>query len=473
MAASLQTTRRTDPLATSPDDVVVHSGRVLAITGGVTFLAFLDVTVVNLAFPNLARSFPRASVADLSWVITGYVIPFAALLSPAGRLADGIGRKRLLLIGVATFIAASAACAIAPSVGLLTVARVVQGAGAAVMLPASLGQVLHETPPEKRAAAIGVWGASAGMAAAVGPALGGLLVDAFNWRSVFLINLPLGLVLLAAARRQLRETRDGPRQIPGPLGTVAMVAGIALVVLGVSKGVDWGWMSAAVVGSIAFGVALSLVAVRRAFGHPVPAIDTSLWRIRTFAAANVTSLLVGASLYAWLLIGVLYVTSIWHYSELIAGLSVTPPAFTAAVASAVTGRRTGLRGQRIAVVGGALVLTGVSLWMYATLGAERQFLELWLPAGLISGAAVGAMLTGLSSAAALSVPPECFAAATGLNLTARQIGGALGIAGLAVILQSHVPVGIPAFHDVYMLCAITALVGALAGLRISERRTVQ
>ena len=179
--------------------------RLLLLAAGAAFLALLDVTVVNLAIPALGRAYPRTSVSGLSWVITAYATVFAALLAPAGRLADVIGRRALFRIGVGGFALMSAACAAAPSVPVLLAARALQGAAAAAMIPASLAIVLTDTPVERRMASIGVWSAAGAFAAAVGPSIGGVLVHVFGWRSLFVINVPTG-VALAVFARMLSQT---------------------------------------------------------------------------------------------------------------------------------------------------------------------------------------------------------------------------------------------------------------------------
>jgi EmrB/QacA subfamily drug resistance transporter len=443
--------------------------QVLAITSGTTFLAFLDVTIVNLAFPDLRRDFAGVSVSELSWVITAYGVLFAALLAPAGRIADLVGRRRIFLIGISGFTVASLATALAPSIEALIVARVLQGSAASLMIPSALGLVLAESPPERRRAAVGVWGAAAGISAAVGPSLGGVLVDAFDWRAVFLINLPIGAALTLAGVRVLREVETAERRLPDVVGTAALALGLGAVVLGVTQASDWGWESESTVTSIVVGAALVAFSLLRSRHHPAPAVETGLWRNRVFAAANASSVLFGASMYSWMLLCVLFVTAQWHYSILEAGLAVSPGALTAAVSSVLVGSRAGVQGQRIAVVGGSLLVAAVGLWLVAVLGPEPRFLSIWLPAGLVSGLGMGAVATGLSSAAATSVAPTQFAAATGLTVMARQLGGALGIAALAAIFEAQRGGGIDPFLDVLLFSSLASVAAAVAGLRLVAR----
>jgi EmrB/QacA subfamily drug resistance transporter len=447
-------------------------GLVLLIASVATFLDFLDVTVVNIAFPNLQSHFPHATLSELSWVVTGYAVVFAALLTPAGRIADAVGRKRVFLTGVGAFTLASAASAAAPSVPLLIAARAAQGGAAAITIPAALGLVLAVTPEERRTAAIGLWGAAASISAIVGPTLGGLLVHAFDWRAVFLVNLPIGLVTVIAGIRLLPEVRSSGDRLPDIPGTVVLAAALALLVVGVTKGTEWGWTSAATVGSIGGGLLLLAVTLRRARRHPAPALEISLWRSRVFAAANLTSMVLGAAIYAWLLLCVLFLTTVWHYSVLKAGLAVSPGALTSAATAVVCGRLVATRGARAIVVFGALLLAGAGVWCALAVGPDPNLLGFWLPAGSVAGIAMGAAMVGVSSAAATSVDPTSFAAGTGLNMTARQLGGALGIATLAAILEAQGPT-VEAFRDVFLFCSVAAACTALAAIRLSARAALR
>src|SRR3984885_416339 len=206
------------------------------------FMSSLDLFIVNIAFPAIAKHFGGASLSSLSWILSAYSIVFAALLVPAGRWADAFGRKRAFLLGLGVFVLASAGCALAPSVGMLVAARVVQAIGGALMLPTSLGLMLPEFGPQERHKAIGVWAATGGVAAAAGPPLGGLLVQA-DWRLVFLVNVPVGLIGLVLGTRTLMERREADPGRPDVLGAVAMIVAIGALVVAIVQGQSWGWDS--------------------------------------------------------------------------------------------------------------------------------------------------------------------------------------------------------------------------------------
>ena len=219
------------------------------------FMASLDLFIVNIAFPSIGRHFNGASLSSLSWLLSGYAIIFAALLVPAGRWADAFGRKRAFLIGLGVFVAASTGCALAPSVNFLIAARLVQAAGGALMLPTSLGLMLPEFEPHERHVAIGVWAATGGIAAAAGPPLGGLLVQA-DWRLVFLVNVPVGLTGLILGARTLAERREQGAGRPDLIGALALIAAIGSLVVAITKGQEWGWGSPATISLLAVALVL-------------------------------------------------------------------------------------------------------------------------------------------------------------------------------------------------------------------------
>ncbi|MGW5851303.1 DHA2 family efflux MFS transporter permease subunit [Streptomyces sp. NPDC055254] len=439
----------------------------LLLASGASFLAVLDVTVVNLAMPDLREDFTGSAFQSLSWVITIYAIVFAALLAPAGRLADALGRRTLFLAGISVFTAASLLCAVAPNLDTLLVARAIQGLGAAAMIPASLAIVLMDTPPERRRAAIGQWSAAAALAAAVGPAVGGVLVDTFGWRSLFLINIPFGLLFLYGAVAIPRST--GPateRKLPDLLGTIMLGAGVGLFCLGISKGSEWGWTEPSSLVCVIAGPVLIALCLLRSAKHPAPAVEVTLWRNRTFALANAAAFFYGIALFSWLLVGVLYVTQVWGYSELEAGLAMTPGAFAATIVAMRVGKLPPTYGPRLATAGGAIILAGTGFLLAFTLPDHSMFLAYWLPLGVLAGVGMGAITTGTSTAAALSVSPLRFAGATGLNQTARQIGGAIGIAILATVVSGALK-DIADFERIYLIAACASVVVALLGFGLT------
>ena len=233
--------------------------KVLIVTAVAVFMSFLDVTIVNVAFPDLERDFGEASRADLSWVLNGYNIVFAALLVPAGRVADRVGRRRMFFIGVWTFLGASVLCGLASSPEMLVAARLLQAAGGAILVPTSLALLLPEFPLESRATAVAIWGATGAVAAALGPSLGGVLVDELGWRWVFFVNVPIGLAALVPARGLLRETRTRLGAAARcPRAARCSSSRVGALALGIVKGSEWGWDSARVLASLGVAAVLLL-----------------------------------------------------------------------------------------------------------------------------------------------------------------------------------------------------------------------
>src|SRR5271170_1577158 len=280
--------------------VMQRKWRVSMIVCVGVFMSSLDLFIVNIAFPAIAKHFGGVSLGSLSWILSAYAIVFAALLVPAGRWADAFGRKRVFLLGLGIFVAASTGCALAPSVGALTVARIVQAVGGALMLPTSLGLMLPEFGPQECHVAIGVWAATGGIAAAAGPPLGGLLVQA-DWRWVFLVNVPIGLLGLGFGLRTLAERRELGSGRPDVLGALALIVVIGSLVVAIVKGQEWGWDSAAILALLAV-TAVGLPAIWwRSERHESPVVEPSMLRVRSFGLAVGASLVFFAGFGAMLL----------------------------------------------------------------------------------------------------------------------------------------------------------------------------
>ncbi|HET6969096.1 MAG TPA: MFS transporter, partial [Ornithinibacter sp.] len=450
----------------------VAPSRVLLVASFGAFLAFLDATIVNVAFPSIRESFPDTTIGDLSWVLNAYNIVFAAFLIVFGRLTDLVGRRRSFVWGVLVFTVASVLCGLAPSVELLVAARVVQALGAAMLVPASLALVIAAFPPERRAHAIGLWGASAALAAGLGPPIGGALVQLGDWRWAFLVNLPFGVAALVAARRQLVESRaPGRRRLPDLVGAALMVGLLALLNLGIVKGSDWGWTSPAVLGCFAASavmLGLFLLSSRRS---RTPLLDPALLRLPSFAVGSLATVVAGFGFYAYLLTNILWLTYVWGYDVLTAGLALVPGALIAAVVAARLGPLAERFGYRVFVVPGALVWAGAYLWYHQMVGLEPAFWTEWLPGQVLSGIGVGATLPLLGSASLAAVPGGRYATASAVSSSARQLGGVLGIASLVVILGEPTPAtAVDVFHDGWMLSIVAFLVVAVVASPLGRLR---
>ncbi|HUI04062.1 MAG TPA: MFS transporter [Acidimicrobiales bacterium] len=440
---------------------------VFAVTALGAFMASLDLSIVNVAFPALERSFPHDGAASLAWVITGYSIVFGALLVVAGRSADRLGGRRVFFAGLAVFCLGSALCGLAPSVGLLVAGRLVQGAGAAALLPSSLGLLLATFAERQRSQVVALWAGIGALAVATGPSLGAMLITAFGWRAAFAVNLPVGLVAWRAGRRVLRDTAGDAGHAPDYPGALMLAGALALVVLAISQGPAWGWTSAPVVASFAGAGAVAAAFLARSARHRDPVLDLTLFRSRSFAVANAAVVVYAMGFFAMLLGNVLFLTGVWHYSILRAGLAITPGPLVVAAVSGPAGRLAGRVGfRRVTLVGFAVFAAGLA-WYVARVGLEPRYLSVWLPGTLVAGLGIGLTFPILGAAAVSSLHPERFAVGSAVNQTARQVGGALGVAVLVVVLGTPhtAQAALDGFRHVWEFATAMALAsGAICAL---------
>lgn len=408
--------------------------KVLLITSVGLFMASLDLFIVNIAFPALAHDFEGTSLPSLSWVLNAYAIVFAALLVPAGRIADRVGRKRVFVTGLLLFSAASALCALAPSIPFLVAARVLQATGGAMMIPATLGLILPAFPPEQRTLAIGIWSAVGGVAAALGPPIGGLLVQ-LSWRWIFVVNVPIGILTALVAVRILDEVREPEDGRPDLLGAAELALGIGILTLGIVKGPEWGWGDTRTLAAFAGAILLVAAFVHRSAHHHAPVIELPLLRVRSFALANLAALVFFAGFGAMLLSGVLLLTEVWGYSALEAGFALSPGPLMAATFAIPSGRLGGKIGQRPIATAGGLTFAAGFAYILASVGATPEYATTFLPGFMLGGAGVGMTLGTLPAAAAAGLPPSRFATGTAVFSMARQLGAAIGVAALVALLN--------------------------------------
>jgi EmrB/QacA subfamily drug resistance transporter len=450
----------------------VAPATVLAIASLGVFMEFVDSTIVNIAFPSIREDFSTATLTTLAWIFDAYAIVFAAFLVAFGRLADLLGRKRLFLIGVSVFTAASALCALAPSAEFLIGARALQALGGAIVVPASLALVVNAFPPERRARALTAYGSSAAIAAALGPPIGGLLIDLADWRLCFLVNLPIGVVVVVLASRKLVESRSpGRRTLPDLTGALVLALALALLTLGIVQGPGSGWASPLVIGSFLGSIAFTLLFLRRSSWHHAPVVDMALLRQREFSLANLATAIAGMGFYGALLCNALYLIGVWGYSPLDAGLAFIPAALVAAVVAAVAGRVAERSGFRVLIVPGALIYAAGYLWYHERVGLSPDFVGEWLPGAILSGVGAGLVLPQLGAASIAAARGTKYAVAGALSTTARQLGGALGIA-IVIVLIGHEPTP-GTLKDGWLFvvgsfAVVAAVVATLSGLRPAE-----
>ena len=401
--------------------------QVLSLTAVATFLVSLDVSIVVVAKRTIEADLGGGSI--LTWVFSAYAIAYAAGLLTAGRFADVFGRKKSFLRGLFLFSVGSLLCGLAPSAVLLVIARIVQALGGAMLTPASIALVLPEFPVEKRTQAIAIWGATGGLAAALGPSIGGLLVDIFGWRSLFFINIPLTAITIFIGNKILHESKDpnAERRVDYVSATFGF-AGVALVVLGISQSEVWGWLNRGTIGSIVIGLALVALFVQRCSVVDNPLLDLKLFKLPFVVAANISGLLFSAGFIGMWLLNTFWLQAVWEYSVVRSGLATMPGPATAAFIAPFAGRYAMRFGHaRILLVGSILLGVG-TLGLTLNLPVEPSYWTHYFPWMLVTGCGVGLSMSTLSSSATAFLKPAQFAMGSALNTTGRQIGTALGAA---------------------------------------------
>jgi EmrB/QacA subfamily drug resistance transporter len=446
---------------------------VVGVLSLAVFMSSLDLFIVNLAFPYIGKEYAGTSLSSLSWVLNGYTIVFAAVLVPAGRWADRIGRRKLFVAGLVAFTVGSLLCGLAPGVAALIAARVIQAAGAGLMVPASLSLLLASVPTAARARAIGTWSALGALGAGVGPVVGGSLVQ-ISWRWVFWINLPVGIAAIALAARVVPESRDEHvRGRPDLIGAGLLAAAVGLLALALVKAPDWGWGSASFLGLLLLAVACGAAMVARSRRHHSPVIELGLLRSRTFSGTFAASIFYYAGFGAFVLNSVEFLTGEWHYSAVRAGLAIAPgPLMVLPFARLVAPRlavRLGGPG-RVAVIG-CLVNAGAQVLWFTQMQAHAAYLTHLLPAQLLGGVGVGLTIPSLFTVGSLSLPPDRFGTGSGVLNMARQVGTVLGVAGLVAILDrlSAADPLLTYRHGVVLIAVFFAVAGLIAAGLLTGR----
>jgi EmrB/QacA subfamily drug resistance transporter len=332
----------------SPDEEVApRAWAGLAVVAAALFVATLDAMVLYVAFGTIRRDFPDVSAAALSWILSGYTIVLAAGMIGAGRWADRLGRRRVFLAGMGVFTVASALCAVAPGVGVLVAARVLQGFGAAALTPASLALILRAFPKSRVPQAIALWGAAGALAAALGPTIGGLFVEAWGWRSVFVVNVPIGIAVAIFGRRLLDESRepDGSR-LPDPVGTVVVTVALVLLALAIVQSDAWGWSSTRTVGALLGAVVLLGAFAGRCATVPNPVLPSTSSRSAASAGRTSVSFSTAPGFTIMFFGNVQFLREVWGYSPVWTGLAMAPGPLVVFLLAPPFGRLAGRIGQR-------------------------------------------------------------------------------------------------------------------------------
>jgi EmrB/QacA subfamily drug resistance transporter len=440
---------------------------VFAVVSMCTVQSSLSLSIMNVAFPTLEASFPDVPRSSLQWIVTGYTVVAAGLLVIAGVVSDRFGRKRVMLAGATTFGVASTACALAPSFELLLAARCVQAVGAALVTPAGAALVIRAFPDEKRSTAVGLWAATGSVAAALGPSVGGVLVDSGGWRWAFWINVPLSLLGVVLGHRVLVESREHEAvAIPDPLGAVMIVVSVSALVLGISQSGPWGWESATVWTLVVLGIGGLAAIVRRSRRVEHPILDMSLFEYETFRWANVASLVFGIGFFSMFFGYVLFLTEVWDERTRTAGLLLTPIPAMGAILSPFAGRFADRRGERRPMVAGAALFSAGGLWLALFAENEPNYRGVWFPAVLLLGIGSGIAWPMVFGSVMVGIPTDRYAAATGVNQTMQRIAGAVGVAIAVALIDGGGTPDVDVYRRLFLLTAISGLLSIGIGTRL-------
>jgi EmrB/QacA subfamily drug resistance transporter len=427
------------------------------------FMIMLDNTIVNVALPTIERDL-GAGLSELEWIVAGYALTFATFMLAGGKLADLLGRRRVFVLGLAVFSAASLACALAPSAGFLIGARAVQGVGAALMNPATLSIIAATFPPRERGTAIGIWAGVSALALAIGPLVGGVLTDQVGWSSIFYINVPIGVVAIAASFLLIDESRDmSEGQRPDLPGLLSSGLGLFALTFGLIEAGTYGWASVRIVGAFVLAaVALvSFVFLERRQRRPM--IDLGLFRSATFTGANLVVLLVALAMFGVFFFVSLYMQNVLGYSAVRAGAAFLPMTLLIIVIAPVAGRLSDRIGSRWLLGFGMTVLAG-QLFYFSTLGIDQSYWSL-VPGMLLGGIGMATVMSPATAAALSGVPVDRAGVGSAIVNSSRQVGGSIGIAlmGAIVAHQARGRATPEAFMNGFSAALVVAAGIAVAG----------
>lgn len=400
------------------------------------FMTLLDLTIVNIAIPSMTDKL-HASLDEVLWVVNAYVLVLAVLLITAGRLGDLWGKKNLFIAGVALFTVASLACGIAQDPTQLIAARAVQGLGAALLMPQTMSIIIGVFPAERRGAALGVWGAVAGVSTIAGPTIGGLLVTSLDWRWIFFVNLPIGILVLAMAVPILPGRTPGVRHRFDIVGVLLASAALFCLTFALTEGQKYEW-NAGIWGLIGAGLALFVIFVvqQRSRQDGEPLVPFSLFKDRNFTVLNLVGAAVSVGMVGMFLPMTIYLQSVLGFSALKAGLVMAPSSLVSMFLAPVAGRLSDRIGGKFILMGGLTLYGAGMVWivLVAEVGTDWKA---FIPALVVSGIGIGGVFAPMATEATRNVPPRLAGAASGVNNTIRQVGSVLGSAAVGAVLQNQ------------------------------------
>ena len=400
------------------------------------FMIMLDNTIVNVALPSIERDL-HVSISELEWIVTAYALTFAALLITGGKLGDLYGRKLIFVVGIGIFTASSLACGLAPNAGVLIGARMVQGVGAALMNPASLSIITATFPPRERGQAIGIWAGVSAMALAIGPLVGGVIVENLNWNWIFFINVPVGIVGIVVSWLVIKESRDMSHEQSVDLpGLVTSSLGLFALTYALIEGNSHGWTSPEILSLFAAAAVLLVAFVVVEHRQRLPMLDLDLFKIGSFTGANIVAMLVSLGMFGVFFFVSLYVQNILGYSPTQAGALFLPMTILIIIVAPIAGRLSDRIGSRW-LMGAGMIIVGISLLLYQRVGLHSDVWTL-LPSMLLGGVGMAMTMSPMTAAAMGSVPVDKAGVGSGVLNSFRQMGGSLGIALMGAIVASYV-----------------------------------
>ncbi len=460
------TTTVTPTAASTPSRFDRHERVTLAVASLATLATFLDTTILYVAFPDISSTFSSASPTTLSWVLNAYTIVFAALLIPAGKIADRFGHRRAFLAGSTLFTIASMACGLAPTIELLIAFRILQAAGAAVLIPSSLALVMHAFPREKVPQAVAIWGATGGVAGALGPTLGAAIVESLSWRWAFFINLPIGVFTIVAGRKHLRESSDPETRVPSMIGVALIILAAGLLSYGVVDADTDGWMSTRTIGTLALGAVALGVFVLHQQRTRAPVLDLDLFRIGNFRWGNISMFAFGIAFSAMFFGSILFLTNVWGWSILEAGFGIAPGPLFVAILAPRMGKLAGVIGQRPILLIGGLVYAAGGLWRVIFLGPDVDYWSHYFPSMVLTGIGVACCIPQLSSVVAQALPANRIGVGGAALQAVRQFGGTFGVALTIALLaaQTGIDGSLAAFEHIWWIVVAGGVVVTVLAL---------
>lgn len=444
--------------------------KVLALVSVASAVSALDLSLMFVAYPSIRKDFAGVPLSLVSWVLTTYTIVAAALLIPAGRIADRIGRRRIFLTSLVFFTTGSICAALAPNVPLLITSRFVQAIGGALLTPAALALIMGTVSAGRRAWAIGVWSTVTGAISTAAPTIGAFLVEKASWRWAFVLNVPIGVVCFIVGRRVLDESVDPDAgALPDPFGSLLVMAGIAALAFGVVQSSQWGWTDRRTLTILAVAVALLAWLIQRCATQLTPVMDLGVFRPFLFRANAVAATAIGVLFWGVFYVFVQFLTVAWGYTIVEAGLLLIPMTIVTAFIGVRAGSLMDRFGHRVVMVPAALCFVASMLWLRFRATDSPQILAVWLPAAILAGITNAVCFSGINSAGAKTAPPESLGVTAGIIQTIIRVGGTVGAAlGIALVGDVvHSGHGVAGFHTAFIVLAVVGMVAAVSALPLA------